>query len=42
MSTYPLRGFFFKVLDENPKIVLPGVILKKKKLTPNFTKFLNP
>ena len=42
MGTYLLRGFFLKVLDENPKIVLPAVILKKKFLTPNFTKFLNP
>ena len=31
MSTYLLRGFFLKVLDENPKIVLHVVILKKKK-----------
>ena len=42
MSTYLLRGFFLKVLDENQKIVLPAVILKKKIQTPNFTKFLNP
>ena len=42
MSTYLLRGFFFKVLDEIQKIVLPAVILKKKFSTPNFTKFLNP
>ena len=39
MSTYLLRGFFLKVLDENPKIVLPALILKKKILTPNFTKY---
>ena len=36
------RGFFFKVLDENQKIVLNMGILKKKISTPNFTKFLNP
>ena len=40
MSTYLLRGFFFEVLDEYPKIVLPAVIFEKKILTPNFTKFL--
>ena len=39
---YLLRGFLLKVLDENPKIVLPTVILKKKFQTPNFTKFSNP
>ena len=42
MSTYLPTGFFLKALDENPKTVLPAVILKKKILTPNFTKFLNP
>ena len=31
-----------KKMDENPKIILPAVILKKKFPTPNFTKFLNP
>ena len=30
MSTYLQRGFFLKFLDENRKIVLPVVILKKK------------
>ena len=42
MSTYQPKGFFKKVLDENSKIVLPVLILKKKIQTPNFTKFLNP
>ena len=42
MSTYLLKGFFFKVLDENPKVVLNMGILKKKISTPNFTKLLNP
>ena len=31
------RGFFRKVLDENPKIVLPILILKFIILTPNLT-----
>ena len=43
MSTYLHRGFFKKVLEENPKIVLPALILKKKKIQyPNFTNVLNP
>ena len=29
-STYLHRGFFLKVLDGNPKTILPFVILKKK------------
>ena len=32
MSTYLLKGFFLKVLDENSKIVLPALIVKKKKI----------
>ena len=35
MSTYLLRDFFLKVLDENPKIVLPALILKKN-INPQF------
>ena len=31
-----------EVLHEKLKTILPAVILKKKFLTPNFTKFLNP
>jgi len=42
MSRNQGRGFFFEVLDENPKIVLNIGILKKKISTPNFTKVSNP
>ena len=38
----PGQRFFFKVLDENQKIVLNIGILKNKISTPNFTKLLNP
>ena len=38
----PIQNFFLKVLDENPKTVLPPVILIFFSLTHNFTKFLNP
>ena len=40
MSTYQLLNF--EVWTKKSKIVLPAVILEKKILTPNFTKFLNP
>ena len=39
MSRNQGRGFFFKVLDENPKVVLNIGILKKKNRPPTSPKF---
>ena len=42
MSTYQLKGFFFKVLDENPKIVLHMVILELGYPDPQLHQILKP
>ena len=42
MSTYLLIGFFQKVLDENPKIFLPAVILRKKIPDPQIHQIFKP
>ena len=42
MGTYLPKGFFKKVLNENPKIALPAVILKKKNPDPQLHQIFKP